>query len=165
MEEISKFMQHIVRPNYKTSFALLLTIIIITGCDCGNEQPDAAMFTGKSKVYALHSVSNPAIEGIIKFAERRDDVTLVALYLKGISEENSHPAFIHTNSLEETGEVSITLNPVTGKNGVSETMVKQKNDGTPLDYDQLRELKGYVTVHLSQSDMETIIAQGNIGDQ
>jgi hypothetical protein len=142
-------------------FNPLFFALVLTGCTCGE---DYIVYTGQSKVYTLQSVSDPNITGIIKFDQRSDNVALVVIYLKGTKKGNSHPAFIHTNTIEENGEVILNLNPVKGATGISETLVSRTNDGNSLNYDQLIKIKGHVKVHLSQSDMETLIAQGNIGE-
>src|SRR5215208_3766033 len=87
----------------------LFLALVLAGCSCGD---DYIEYTGQSKVYTLQSVSDPSITGIIKFDQRSDNVALVVVYLKGTKKGHSHPAFIHANSIEETGEVILNLNPV-----------------------------------------------------
>ena len=46
---------------------------------------------------------------------------------------------------------------------MSETQISQTLDGTTLNFDDILSLNAYINVHLSQDDLSTIAAQGNIG--
>lgn len=132
---------------------------IITSC-CSDDEINAAMFTGRSTVYSLAS-SDTDVHGFIKFSERRDNETLILIYLEGTRSGDWHPAFIRSDSVDYE---AIELNHVQRKNGISETLVKQNNNNFFLTYDQLLKLQGEVTIHLSESQMETILARGEIGN-
>lgn len=135
--------------------------VFIAGCkDDDNDEPG---LTGEAKTYALTSVSNPNISGTVKFAKRSDNTTLVTINLIGTTSANTHVAHIHENSAAETGGIIIDLNSISGNNGVSETVVKELNNGTDITYSELLLLNGYVNVHASATDLSTLIAQGDIG--
>jgi len=136
-----------------------LSLIYLAGCD---DDPGPQL-TGDSKTFELGSVSNPAISGSVTFAERDDDQILITIQLTGTQSGASHPAHIHANSAAETGGIVLDLTDVTGGTGKSETIVKTLNDGTPLTYDDLLSFDGYVNVHLSATDLGTLVAQGDIG--
>lgn len=139
-----------------------MMLVFIAGCnDNDNDEPG---LTGQSKVYTLQSVSNPAISGTVKFAERSDNSTVVTLTLNGTASGNTHVAHIHENSAAETGGIIIDLNSINGANGTSETVVKELNNGTAITYSELLNLNGYVNVHASATDLATLIAQGDIGE-
>ncbi len=146
-----------------TAVAFAMTAFM-TGCDNDDDDNVGPTLTGESKTYTLSSVSNPAISGTVKFAERSDNATVVTIDLDGTSSGNSHVAHIHANSAAETGGIIIDLNTVSGANGMSETVVTELNDGTDITYTELLNLNGYVNVHLSASDLATLIAQGDIGE-
>lgn len=46
---------------------------------------------------------------------------------------------------------------------MSETTIRELDNGQPLTYDQILDLDGYVNVHLSLNQISTIVAQGDIG--
>ncbi len=56
------------------------------------------------------------------------------------------------------------MNPVNGDNGFSLTDIKQFDDGTPVTFSDLKEFEGHVKVHLSASELGTVVASGDIGD-
>ena len=150
---------------FKTIFTYSLVASALTffaGCDDEEDDPGPQL-TGNSETYTLSPVSNPAISGTVTFAERDDDQTLVTIELTGTTSGNTHPAHIHTNSAAEGGGIVLDLTSVDGANGKSETVVKALNDGTPVTYEDLLTFDGYVNVHLSTSDMATLVAQGDIG--
>jgi len=119
--------------------------------------------TGDSEVYPLASVSDPNISGTVTFAERKNGATLVTISLQGTQAGGDHPAHVHMNNAATTGPITISLSNVSGATGKSVTNVDQLNSGTAINYDGLINYNGYVNVHLSSSNLGTLIAQGNIG--
>ncbi|MEO7991829.1 MAG: hypothetical protein ABI663_19905 [Chryseolinea sp.] len=130
---------------------------------CNDEKLfDPTILTGKSKVYTLNSASSAAIRGTINFTERNDHSTLVTIELDGTTSGNLYPVNIRANSAAETGDIVIALNPVDGKTGRSETIVKEKLDGTIITYDELLVLDAYVIVQQSGNEV-AILAQSDVG--
>jgi len=141
---------------------LTTTFVYFTSCNNDDDNPGPKL-TGNSKTYILAPVSNPAISGTVTFAERDDRQVLITIQLTGTQSGSTHPAHIHSNSAAEGGGIVLDLTSVNGADGKSETVVKALNDGTPLTYNDLLSFDGYVNVHLSQADLGTLIAQGDIG--
>ena len=139
---------------------LLMSTSLFVGCSKDDPQPQ---LTGTSKQYPLFSKSNPAISGTVTFAKRDDNATLITVQLNGTRAGASHPAHIHANTAAETGAIIADLTSVDGATGKSETVVRTLKDGSAVTYEQLILLNGYVNVHLSASDLATLIAQGDIG--
>jgi len=143
-----------------TAVACMMTVFI-AGCNDDDNEPG---LTGESKTYTLNSASNPSVSGTVKFAERSDNTTLVTIALSGTTSGNTHIAHIHENSAAETGGIIVDLNAINGGNGKSETIVKALNNGTSITYTELLSLNGYVNAHLSATDLVTLVAQGDIGE-
>ncbi|HEY9487180.1 MAG TPA: CHRD domain-containing protein [Chryseosolibacter sp.] len=153
----------------KTLFKTFLTcgliasgLVFFSGCDDDDDDPGPQL-TGDSETYTLLPVSNPAISGTVTFAERDDDQIMITIQLTGTQSGNTHPAHIHANSAAAGGPIVLDLTSVNGADGKSETIVNALNDGTALTYDDLLNFDGYVNVHLTESDLGTLIAQGDIG--
>ncbi|MFD3003276.1 CHRD domain-containing protein [Pontibacter toksunensis] len=119
--------------------------------------------TGESKQYALEERAVEGISGTVLFEERRNGEALATIFLTGTPDGGEHPAHIHQNSAEEGGGIVYTFNPVNGTTGMSKSNVATLDDGTPFGYDDVLTYDGYVNVHLSATDLATIVAQGNIG--
>jgi hypothetical protein len=66
-------------------------------------------------------------------------------------------------SVASGGGISISLNHINGDNGVSLTDFTTLDDETPVSFSQLKEFEGHVKVHLSPTEMGTIISAGDIG--
>ena len=143
-----------------TSSLLALTIVFFAGCDDDDPGPQ---LTGNSETYTLSPMSNPTVSGTVTFAERDDDQVVITIALTGTSAGSMHPAHIHANSAAEGGGIVLDLADVDGATGKSETVVKALNDGTAISYEDLVDFNGYVNVHLSSSDLGTLIAQADIG--
>lgn len=116
-----------------------------------------------SKTYQLEQRSNSGVSGTATFALQSDESVLVTLSLSGTPQNGMHPSHIHFNTAVEGGDISVSLNEVNGATGMSETVVNQTNDGTSLSYQDLLDFDGYINVHLSAQDLETVVAQGDIG--
>ncbi|WP_186756849.1 CHRD domain-containing protein [Echinicola salinicaeni] len=119
--------------------------------------------TGNEKIYSLGEKMVPGISGSIKFQERVNGLSLATISLDGTPERGSHPAHIHANTAAEGGGIVISFNPVDGTTGMSMTTIRQTDAGNPMPYADILNVDGYVNVHLSASQLGTIVAQGDIG--
>lgn len=144
----------------KTRFLLML-LFVATFIGC-NDNDNDVIFMPEEVVYDLASVSNSAISGTAIFTMNEDNSTTVSITLSGTS-SGSHPSHIHFNSAAEGGGIAVSLNPVDGATGMSMTKVSQLEDGTPITYDELTMFNGYINVHESMDNLQTLIAQGDIG--
>ncbi len=119
--------------------------------------------TGQSKTYDLHEVDIPEITGIAMFQERKNGGILATISVEPTTDGEMHPAHIHMNTAAETGNIVFTFNPVNGSTGKSMTNMTSWEDGVPLTFQELMDFDGYVDVHKSADDLDTIIAQSDIG--
>lgn len=151
----------------KKYMKLLMTLLMIavsgiyfSACD----DDDGPSLSGENEVYTLNSVSNPGISGTVTFAKRSDNKTVITIQLSGTQSGNSHPAHIHFDNAATTGGIAIDLEPINGGTGKSETVIDKLNDGSTISYESLIDFDGYVNVHSSTTDLATLIAQGDIGE-
>ncbi len=147
---------------------LLLVIALaffITGCDDDDDDniTPGPVLTGNEVRYPLSAIGGSGIEGTVTFSETDNNSTLVVINLTGTPDGGTHPAHIHFNTAVEGGSIAVSLNPVDGSTGSSTTEFTAQDDGTPVDFSQLVDFDGHVNVHLSESDLSTIVAQGDIG--
>jgi hypothetical protein len=119
--------------------------------------------TGETISYDLNERDVVGINGTVEFAERVNKTTLVTINLTGTTAGGIHPAHIHENDIATTGNIIVGLNPVIGDSGISKTQVKELVGGAAVTYTELLTINAYVNVHLSDADLDTIVAQGNIG--
>ncbi|MCC5944469.1 MAG: CHRD domain-containing protein [Bernardetiaceae bacterium] len=159
-------------PMFQYFWTLLLAgLMIFSFASCNNDddeevtpEPDPVEeFTGQETAYNLAAVAESGVSGTVTFREKSDGSTQVVIALTGTPEGGSHPAHIHENDVETTGGIAVMLTNVNGDTGESVTEVTEKADGTAITYAELIQYNGYVNVHLSDDDLETIVAQGNIG--
>jgi len=134
-----------------------LDVIIAQG-DIGANQ-----FTGESKTYDLEERAVDGISGEVTFQERKNGNALATIDLNGTANGGVHPAHIHMNSAAESGGILLTLAPVDGATGESKTEIKTADDGTEFNYNDVLTANAYINVHLSATDLATIVAQGDIG--
>ncbi len=121
--------------------------------------------TGTSTSYDLAEKDVPGISGNVTFSERINGEALAEIVLSGTPDGGEHPAHIHANTAAEGGGILFSFNPVNGDTGVSVTNVAAFDDGSALTYAAIEGLDAYVNVHLSASELGTIVAQGDIGQK
>ncbi len=123
----------------------------------------AYALSGVETSVPVFSLTSKSIQGDVRFAERVNGETLVAVVLSGTSEGTDHPVHIHANSVAENGGIVISLNNVDGATGLSETNITQLDDGTPVTYDDIVNLNGHLKIHQSETNFSTIVATGDAG--
>ncbi len=140
-------------PFFITTLALILTT---SSC----KEDDISSVILQSIEYRLEAVGPNGITGTVTFTEDTDGKTEVLVELDDGSSVAVHPAYIRFNSLDEGGEVALTLNPCECQ--ISRTTVSRLDVGTPISYDGLVILDGHVSIHNSPDDY-TVISAANIG--
>ncbi|SIS60197.1 CHRD domain-containing protein [Belliella pelovolcani] len=149
----------------KQGALLLMSALIFVACtedDMPALDPDEVL-TGQSKSYDLDEVAVPGISGTAVLEETSTGSTKLTITLSGTPDGGQHPAHIHFNSAATGGGIAVSLTPVNGTTGISETIISRQDDGSSLTYNQLLDFDGYINVHLSADDLGTIVAQGDIG--
>lgn len=119
--------------------------------------------TGDSKVYTLAEKDVPSISGTATFFKRVNGTALSILDIQNTLPGGMHLAHIHENDAVAGGPIAFTFNPVNGDTGLSQTQVEKLNDDSDITYDEILTFDGYINVHLSATQLGTIVAQGNIG--
>jgi len=155
------FMKHLFKL-----FMLALPIMLFTSCSNDDDQNFAngeTNFTGATTTYDLTAQSDPSISGTVTFYQNKDNSTFVKINLRGTEDGSTYPAHIHFNSAVEGGDIAVSLNPVNGDTGFSETDISTLDDGTAITYEELTNYDGYINVHASPEDLSTLVAQGDIG--
>jgi hypothetical protein len=119
--------------------------------------------TGESVIYDLNEVDVADISGTASFYKRQNGEALAVIELMNTPVDGMHPGHIHMNDIATTGPIIFTFNDVDGNTGISMTNVMQLDDSTPFGFDDIIEVNGYINIHLSAIDLNTIVGQGNIG--
>jgi hypothetical protein len=150
-----------------TTFLLLASVLMLlqlTSCNNDDEMPeDLPGETGNETSFPLFLTATGLPGGTVTFVELDNNSTRVEIQLSGLSAGATHPAHIHFNSGAEGGGIAVSLESVPGSSGQSETIVSMLDDGTMITYNEFINFDGHVNVHLSASDLSTLIAQGDIG--
>lgn len=119
--------------------------------------------TTTSITYDLLEQDVEEASGSVTFIKRVNGEALAVISLSGTPSGGIHPAHIHSNDAATTGPIIFTFNTVNGTTGNSKTNVSALNDGTPFLYDDMLTVNGYINVHLSETQLGVLLAQGNIG--
>ena len=148
---------------YLFTTVAFLTTVSCSDDDSDNNESQNPQPTGNSRIYNLGPIADPTISGTITFTEFDDNSIRAVIDLQNTPSGGVHPAHIHFNTAIESGGIAISLTPVDGNNGMSTTTFSSLDDGTSISYNQLLNFNGYVNVHLSATELPTIVAQGDIG--
>ena len=147
--------------NNLLSFLIMIPLLFIS---CSN---DDNMNSGtselNSKTFSLETKGNFGVSGIVKFIENIDSTLSIELDLQNTPADGIHPAHIHINTAAEGGDIALTLEAVNGDTGKSKTTVTTLDNGTLITYQDLLNFDGYVNVHLSTTELSTLVSQGDIG--
>lgn len=152
--------------NRLKQLAMLLAVALTFMACTADEDPaidPETIFTGQTKTYDLAAVGNSGISGTALLEETSTGNTKLTITLTGTPDGGQHPAHIHFNSAAQGGGIAVSLTPVNGTTGISETTFSQEDDGTNIRFSDLLTYDGYINVHLSANELETVVAQGDIG--
>ena len=150
-----------MKKNFKSLF-LVLPLVLFFSCS-GDDNITPIPSSQISKTFALGSIDDNSVTGTAKFIKNEDNSTTVELDFTAIPTGGSHPAHIHYNTAAEGGGIAITLGTVNGDTGFSSITFTTLDDGTPITYDELMSFDGYINVHESETQLNIIVAQGDIG--
>jgi plastocyanin len=134
-----------------------------TGCDSGDSGMDPASVPDRIS-YELTAQPNDGaapdgVGGTVTFWRAGPDTTLVTLDLEAeaMVAAVSHPAHIHNNSAADGGDIEFYLSAVNGSGpGTSARKI-----GRPIEF--FADFDGHVNVHESPANIETLVAQADIG--
>jgi Cu/Zn superoxide dismutase len=143
-------------------FIFLVAILSLT--NCANDDNIARIESSLVyKVYELNTISDPSVTGYARFVKNENQSVTIELNLSGLLIDQMHPAHIHYNTAAETGSVALTLGTVNSNTGKSEVTITELDDGTPITYEELLDFDGYINVHLSNTSLDILVAQVDIG--
>jgi len=146
----------------QTILMLFMSTLLFVGCN-DDDEDDVTNPNLQTKTYQLFEKSDSGVSGTATFTDQTDGSVLVEINVNGTPADGDHPTHIHMNTAAEGGPIAVSLMNVDGATGFSSTVVTETMDGTPLDYNALLNFDGYINVHLSADDLETVVAQGDIG--
>jgi len=125
-------------------------ILLLAGSGCKKSDSPA-----RKSTYILKVKDMLGVTGTVSFTETSSSVTTVDIALTG-APSGIHPAILCANSVVESDDIVATLNPV-------DATGKSTTEVTTMNYTQLITYDGHVNVLKSSSELNVILAQGDIG--
>lgn len=109
------------------------------------------------------STISAGVAGTARFIELTPQQTLVQLQLDEgpTGALLTHPAHIHNNSASEGGDIAIYLSPIDGNGNPANDGASSRIVNRP--YSELVSFDGHINIHQSYSNIQDVIAQGDIG--
>jgi len=143
-------------------FLTLITLVIVSSCSSSDDNT-LILNQQTTKTYQLSSNTNDNVSGTAKFIKNSNGSVTVELDLDNTPDTGMHPAHIHFNTAAETGDIAVDLGIVDGATGFSTTTFTALDNGTPITYEDMIDFNGYINVHLSATELGTVVSQGDIG--
>lgn len=144
---------------------VVIALAMIAGLtSCNNDDDSIIDPPSNTKEYTLSEKSDSGVSGTVTFTKNDDGSTKVVFDLEGTEDGNMHPTHIHFGNAADGGEIAVSLEAIDGATGMSTTEVTELEDGTSVSYEELIDFDGYINVHLSADELETIVAQTDIGE-
>jgi hypothetical protein len=127
-------------------------------------QADIGMnaLTGRFQQFSLLEGDIAGASGIITVAERESGFSLITVEIEGGVPGKHHPVTLNFGPISSELDIAATLNPVDGSLGFAKTHLEKLDGNLQAPYHALVEFNGFTRVHLESSEMNTILAQGNI---
>jgi len=141
---------------------VLMAFAAFTMTSCGDDESDDNTVVN-SVSYDLGERSDSGVDGDIEFLELANGQIQAEISLSGTSDGETHPAHVHMNSAALGGDILISLTPVAGATGSSVTIFGEDDNGNEITFSQIDDLDAYVNIHKSASELNVIVAQGDIG--
>lgn len=132
----------------------LTTLAIIAGAAVA-QTPDSVAAT-HSVVYGVSSVGGSGLSGSVFLGSFGADTTIVVVDLSGTRAGATHPSHVHVGDCGSGGGIRIPLADVDGATGLGVTLLR-----SPLNAIVSADL--YLNVHRSASDLQSIVACGEVG--
>lgn len=145
---------------------ILFFLVLVGAWSCSEADPET--YTGQKLEYQLHSSSEFDYTGTLTVRELTDGNLELTLQLVGekSSSATTFPAHLHFgNYSNPEAPMAYMLNPVSGVNLQSKTVLGPLMDGNKLSFGDMQHFDGHVKVHLASEgpDYKVILVAGNIG--
>lgn len=124
------------------------------------EKDDSGTPDLRSKTYNLSAVGASGVTGTVRITENSDRSFNLELALAASVKDTVHISHIHSGSISNPGPVAIPLASITGTGGAAQAITTNINT---ITYDSLLNLEGYINVHYSAFNIDSLVAQTNIG--
>ncbi|MEM7736677.1 MAG: fasciclin domain-containing protein [Deinococcota bacterium] len=110
----------------------------------------------RSVRYPVGSFNNSGVTGSVLLSDYGNGFTVVTIALQGTPVGGSHPAHFHAGNCGSGGDIVVPLENVNGASGFSTTV-------TPVPFDNIISGDHYLNIHLSDQQLDVIVACGEVG--
>lgn len=146
---------------------IILSLLLLTSfASCNDGDPE--VYTGQKLEYQLNKASDFNYSGILTIKELMDGNLEMTIQLIGekSTSATSFPAHLHYgNYTDPEAPMAFMLNPVSGDDLQSKTILGSLMDGNMLSFEEMKAFDGHVKVHLASEgpDYKVILVAGDIG--
>ena len=117
----------------------------------------------ENTAYDSEEESEPGASGDVLSIKQEEAKVQHVVEVENTSAGNMHPAHVQLNAALGGGDVKVPLEPLGSSTGLNTTSFLSLEESKPIIFENIATLDAYINVHLSADDLDTIVAQGDIG--
>lgn len=110
----------------------------------------------QSTRFPVEALDDSGVSGSVLIADYGFENAVATILVTGVQEGGDHPAHFHAGNCGSGGDIVIPLSNVTGPGGLSVSTMT-------APYDTIMDSNHYLNIHLSENEMGTIVACGEVG--
>jgi len=110
----------------------------------------------RSTRFPVEAVDDSGVSGSVLVADYGFENVVVTILVKGVAPGGDHPAHFHAGDCDSGGDIVIPLTNVPGPGGLSVSTMT-------APYNTIMDGNHYLNIHLSEDEMGTIVACGEVG--
>ena len=141
-------------------------ILLFMGAILGSCNNDPQVYNEpflENTAYDSEEESEPGASGDVLSIKQEEAKVQHVVEVENTSAGNMHPAHVQLNAALGGGDVKVPLEPLGSSTGLNTTSFLSLEESKPIIFENIATLDAYINVHLSGTEMSTIIAEGNIG--
>lgn len=164
-------MKTISFKTFNITSSLMIALIFLSSLFTSCEKKDAATSgaTLRTKEIVLNPTAGNTVSGKAVIAENADHSFNVNITLQNTVKDTVMVMHFHNGSIASPGNISVPLTPITGTGGQATGTTLNISSGMTatgaivnLTYDDIISPTRYINVHYSASQINNVIANGNI---
>ena len=147
----------------KSTQVIIYTFIFCFFLNCSSSDDEPNIPTGNNKSYDLLNTNLSDLTGNVKFIENTNGSITIIIKLNNTVDGINNAVNLRNNTANIGGGSVVTLNDVDGNTGISETTVTKLNNGKTVNYEDLSEFLGYISIEGKGDNAGEFYAYADLG--
>ncbi|WP_423997269.1 hypothetical protein [Maribacter sp. IgM3_T14_3] len=145
---------------YKLIFFILFNIALVS---CSSDDASPPIPTGLEKQYTFVKTQFSDLTGNVIFTENTNGSTTISVSLNNTVPGVDLNIRLRRNTANLGGGIALTLNNIDNETGKSITTVSKLDDGNAINYVELSEFEGYLSLEGKNTNQNIVFAYKDLG--